>query len=89
MIEIFNTEVYGLDRAVKAIKNSYIKDIDTLQPVTDREWEVASKLGSAELGRGHDGFLKGILVTFDIKYPQYFSPEFQRYSHIFIQMSTR
>lgn len=88
MIEIFNTEVFGLDRAVKSIKNSYIRDIDTLQPVTEREWEVASKLGSAEIGHGHDGFLKGILVTFDIKYPQYWTPEFQRYSHIFIQMST-
>lgn len=61
MIEIFNTEVFGLERAIKAIGNSYKKDIDTLQPLTDREWEVAKKLGSAEIGHGHDGFLKGVL----------------------------
>lgn len=88
MIEIFNTEIFGLDRAVKSIKNSYIKDIDTLQPVTDREWEVASNLGSAEIGHGHDGFLKGILVTFDIRYPQYWTPEAQRYHNFEIIMST-
>lgn len=37
------------------------------------------KLGPAKQGSGHDNFLSGILVTFDVKYPLYWSPEFQRY----------
>src|SRR5574344_37302 len=29
--------------------------------------------------QSHDSWLKGILVSFDVKYPLYWSPEFQRY----------
>jgi hypothetical protein len=37
------------------------------------------KLGKAKNGSGHDNFLKGIIVQFDLKYPQYLSPQLQRY----------
>lgn len=88
MLTIKNTEVFGLERAVKAISNSFIDNIDTLQPPTEKNWDRAVKLGQASPGLGHDGYLKGILVTFDITYPQYWTPEAQRYGHFNIIMST-
>lgn len=36
-------------------------------------------LAGAKIGSGHDNFLKGILVSFDVRYPVYWSPQFQRY----------
>ena len=49
--------------------------------------KIASKLGSVKTGTGHDNYLKGIIVNFDIKYPEYFSPQLQRYSWIDIVSS--
>ena len=37
---------------------------------------MALKLSNAISGSGHDNFLKGIIVQFDLKYPEYFSPRF-------------
>jgi len=90
MLEIKNTTVMGLNRAVKAIKNSFIEgEIDTLQTPTEKEFNVACKLGSStEPHQSHDAYLKGIIVQFDIKYPQYWTPEFQRYHFAEIIMST-
>ena len=39
-------------------------------------------LGGARQGSGHDTFLKGIVVQFDLKYPQYLTPQLQRYHWI-------
>ena len=98
MIKIFNTEVYGVERSVKAIENSYKIDIDSLQEPTERNWEVAKTLGNNPPGLAHDAYLKGITVYFDIIYSQitvyfdiiysqYWTPEFQRYKHAEILMS--
>lgn len=46
----------------------------------------ACKLSQAS--GGHDNFLKGIRVSFDLKYPNYFSPELQRYNWIDIVSSS-
>lgn len=43
------------------------------------ELKRAKALGKAAGGSGHDNFLKGIIVQFDVKYPQYWTPEYQRY----------
>ena len=40
----------------------------------------AKKLGKAKIGTGHDCFLKGIKVSFDITYPLYLSRQLQRYT---------
>lgn len=90
MLKIKNTTVYGLNRSIKAIKNSFIEgEIDTLQTPTEKEFGVACTLGSStEPHQSHDAYLKGIIVQFDIKYPQYWTPEFQRYHFAEIIMST-
>lgn len=80
MLEIRNTEVFGLDRALVAAGNSYaVGDIDTTRDVTDHDIKRGEKLGNSPTGSGHDNFLSGIIVQFDVKYPQYWTPEFQRY----------
>lgn len=83
MLEIKNVEVHGLDRACIASGNPMtVGEINT----TDRAGTTGEsvlarckKLGGAKAGSGHDNFLKGIIVQFDVKYPQYWTPEYQRY----------
>ena len=93
MLEIDNWEVHNLERSLLASKNSFsIGKINTM-PIdedlgpTVGDLERGERLGSTPMGSGHDGFLSGILVTFDIKYPEYWSPEFQRYHWAQIIMS--
>lgn len=49
---------------------------------------IISKLANAKSGSGHDCFLKGINVSFDISYPVYWSPQLQRYHHLDIVSSS-
>lgn len=45
----------------------------------DKRIKTAKKLGNTNLGEGHSNFLSGIVVQFDIRYPVYWTPQFQRY----------
>ena len=83
MLEITNVKVYDLKESVIASGNAM-----RLEPVeyTDKEFnkgiERMKKLVQASKTTGincHDNALTGIRVSFDIKYPQYWSMEFQRY----------
>ena len=47
----------------------------------------AKKLAKTPVGSGHNNFLKGIIVQFDLQYPEYFSPQLQRYHWIEIVSS--
>ena len=89
MICITNTEMLGLDRAINAISNSYsVGEIDTTKPISEKQLAVAKMLGNnLDEHQSHDAYLKGIVVQFDIKYPQYWTPEFQRYHFMDIIMS--
>lgn len=76
-MEIKNVEVFGMKDSV--IRSGYPKrygDVDS-----NKSWDInrARKLGSCPISTGHDNFLNGIIVQFDIKYPQYFSLQMQRY----------
>lgn len=46
------------------------------------------KLARAPQGSGHRNAIKGIRVSFDIKYPDYISPELQRYGFVDIVCSS-
>ena len=48
----------------------------------------AIQLANTPNGSGHQNFLKGIRVSFDIRYPAYFSPELQRYNFVDIVTSS-
>ena len=91
MLEFSNIEVYDLKQTVIASGNAM-----RLQPVeyTDEEFErgikrmvrlcKASQAGNI---RCHDNALTGIRVSFDMKYTQYITKQFQRY-HFFDYVSS-
>lgn len=75
---IQNTQVYGLERAVKASGNPMRTLIETDAP-TESDFKRAERLGSTRNGEGHDNFLKGILVQLDVTAPLYWWKQAQRY----------
>ena len=89
MVEISNIKVYDLRESVIACRNP----MRVLPPeYTDAEFEKslprAIALAKTPSNSGHCNFLKGIRVSFDIKYPNYFTPELQRYGFIDIVSSS-
>lgn len=88
-VEITNWKVYDLKESVIAARNAMRL---TPPEYTDEEFEAALpraiKLAKLGGGSGHSNFRKGIRVSFDIKYPNYFSPELQRYGFVDIVCSS-
>ena len=84
MLEISNIRVYDLKESVIACRNAMRLDPPEY---TDEEFEKslgrAKKLvdasKSSENVKCHDNFLTGIRVSFDLKYSQYITKQFQRY----------
>lgn len=62
---IDNVKVYGLDDSVKASK--YPMAVDT-ESCTDEITPRVKALGSCAKGTGHDQFLTGIIVQFDLTF---------------------
>ena len=80
MLEIKNTEIAFLDRAIRASKNPMlVGEINTSINSVEPNMETVKNLASAEGASGHDHFLCGIDVCFDVKYPQYWTIEAERY----------
>ena len=76
--------VYGLERAVNAISNSFnVGEINTVVDPSDRAWKVAKSLGSnKDAYQSHSAYLKGIRVSFMLKAPILFMLEFLRYHFV-------
>lgn len=89
MVEISNVKVYDLAESVIACRNAMRL---TPPEYTDEEFKKAlsraTTLAKCGGGSGHSNFRKGIRVSFDIKYPNYFTPELQRYAFIDIVSSS-
>jgi len=84
MLEIKNTEVFGLERAIVASGNAMTMgaiNTDIRNGVIDyqKHFNRSLRLGNNPQGSAHDHYLCGIIVYADIKYPLYVSPEMQRY----------
>ena len=75
-MEITNYNVYNLDNAIKASK--YPMAIDP-QYKDEQITGMVRKLGHMDRGSGHDNFLHGILVSFDLTCSNKMWVEFQRY----------
>jgi len=81
MLEVKNVKVYDLHESVIACRNSMRTALPEYSSAEFYEsLKRAKKL--APLGGGHNNFLCGIRVSFDLVYPNYISPELQRY-HFF------
>lgn len=89
MVTIENVRVYDLKESLIASRNAMRL---TPPEYTDEEfaasWKRAKTLTHAKSGSGHDNWLKGVRVSFDIKYPNYFTPELQRYNFVDIVTSS-
>lgn len=92
MVEITNVSVSELKESVIACRNA----MRLVPPeYTDEEFEKslprAIKLVEASRNgvvKCHDNWLTGVRVAFDIKYPNYFTPELQRYHFLDIVTSS-
>lgn len=73
---VSNVNVYGLENSVRASKFPMSVDVDTC---TDEIVERTHKLANAPRGSGHDNFLKGIVVQFDLTYTVKAWTEAERY----------
>lgn len=89
MLQISNWRVYDLRESVIACRNAMRINP---APITEEEFNAsmprAITLANSPSGSGHSTFLSGIRVSFDIKYPNYISPELQRYHWIDIVSSS-
>ena len=77
--QIEDVEVYGLEDSVKASK--YPMAVDTEKCTTEITSRTRS-LGSVATGTGHDNFLKGIIVQFNLTMTPKMSVELERYHFI-------
>ena len=82
---ISNVKVYGLNHSVKASKYPMSVDIDKCNAdITP----TVSKLGKCKTGTGHDQFLTGIIVQFDLTFTVKAWTEAERY-HFFDFVSSQ
>lgn len=97
-MKVKNVQVYGLEESIlrssypMQIHEPYdfydfehpgyslLEDING--EAKELDLKRAKKLADTPSGTGHDNFLKGIIVQFDLQYPEYFSPQLQRYNWI-------
>ena len=82
---VSNWEVYGLSESIKASK--YPMSTDT-EKCNSEATETVKKLGSCEPGSGHDQFLTGIVVQFDLTFSNKAWVEAERY-HFFDFVSSQ
>lgn len=78
--KIDNIYVFGLENAVRASGNPMRTEI--IQPGQEdlpKGLKRARNLASTQMGQGHDNFLNGIVVQFDIYAPLYMWKQLQRY----------
>lgn len=72
--------VYGLDKSIIASGNAMRTTMDDNElEATEKDVKRAINLGNTGLGEGHDNFLNGIIVQFDIYAPLYMWKQLQRY----------
>ena len=89
-MRIKNVKIYGLEESI--LRSRYPMQIGEpnslieVSPV-EKDYDRAYKLANSPIGSGHNNFLKGIIVQFDLQYPEYFSPQLQRYHWIDIVSS--
>lgn len=78
--KIENTEVYGISKSIIASGNAMRTEMDNNSSFfKENDLNRALKLGNTKSGEGHDNFLNGIIVQFDLYAPLYMWKQLQRY----------
>ena len=87
-MKITNFGVFGLEGALRASGFPMRSEFHTSEE-WDKMLKRAIKLGNSKSGSGHNCFLKGIVVNFDMEYTIYWTPQLQRYHFVdFISSSS-
>ena len=76
MAKVTNVEVYGLERSIKTAKYPKSVDIGTLDSTLTKGIKSCA---NCDTGEGHDNFLKGIVVQFDLTFSNKAWVEAERY----------
>lgn len=78
--KIENVEIYGINKSIISSGNAMrtVMDDNSKQP-SDKDLQRAIKLANTETGAGHDNFLNGIIIQFDLYAPLYMWKQIQRY----------
>lgn len=83
--KITNSEIYGINKSIIASGNAMRTELDvnTIPRNYSQEdlnhFKRACNLGQTGTGEGHDNFLNGIIVQFDLYAPLYMWKQIQRY----------
>lgn len=79
-IKIEKTKVYGLDKSIIASGNAMRTTMqDNELEADEKDFKRACTLGNTKGSEGHDQFLTGCLVQFDLYAPLYMWKQLQRY----------
>ena len=85
IIRVDNAHVYGIHESIIAsgypMSTEACKDMDDIYK-TAADMKRVKHLGNAAPGSGHDCFLKGITVQFDLQVPEYIWRQLDRYHFI-------
>ena len=73
---ISNVEIYGIESAIRGSKYPMATD---LSKVNSEVTKTVMKLGTSRQGEGHDNFLNGILIQFDLNFSNKAWVEAERY----------
>lgn len=77
-----NVKVYDLQEAVRASgypMQEQLRIEEQFRPIDGHDWKRATALANRESSEGHDNFLSGIIVSFDLTCSIKMWTEFQRY----------
>lgn len=85
MSVVNNVKVFGLEDSIKASKYPMAPDINICN---ENITNTVKKLGNCEVGSGHDQFLTGIIVQFDLTFSVKAWTEAERY-HFFDFVSSQ
>ena len=78
--KIENTAVYGINKSIVASGNAMrVVMANNEKEASDNDLKRAINLGNTNCGEGHDNFLNGIIVQFDLYAPLYMWKQLQRY----------
>lgn len=78
-MEITNVKIYDLEESIKASKYPMAVDLDNLDSSITK---TVKGLGKSKRGSGHDQFLTGIRVAFDLKCSNKMWVEMERYKFV-------
>ena len=78
-MKLENIKVYDLEESIKASKYPMAVDLDKLNTEVTK---TVKALGSSEKGMGHDVFLTGIRVAFDLTFTNKAWVELERYRFV-------